>query len=164
MLLKSLEFSVPSSRVLAEKSVNINQGISNIDMMKICRSWVWELDTDWTILPGNALCINHIPCTCAFFESVERGFKKMTAALWRYISIPKRCRFNACTGHLHRFPGMGGLDWIEGTEQECVEGIWGQFNLFRNHRAKDIYNLRSFWALRAGKDEGSNLPWCCRPA
>ena len=85
------------------------------------------------------------------------------------ISFPKRWRFNACTGHLHRFPGMGGLDWIEGTERECVEGIWGQFNLFRNHRAKDI-QFAQFLSNKSWKRWGIQsslmLPPClsfCRP-
>ena len=34
MLLKSLEFSVPSSRVLAKKSVSINQSSSNKNIAK----------------------------------------------------------------------------------------------------------------------------------
>ena len=161
MLLKSLEFSVPSSRVLAGKSVNINQRISNIDMMKICRSWVWELDIDWTILSGNTFCINHITCTCVFLVS-GNGFQTDNSIVEIYRSL------NAEDSMLARAICTVSLEWADWTGSREHNGSvlreFGANLTFLEIIVQGIYNLHSFWAIRAGKDEGSNLPWCCRPA
>ena len=158
MLLKSPEFSVPSSRVLAGKSVNINQRISNIDMMKICRSWVWELDIDWTIISGNTFCIYHITCTCVFLVS-GNGFQTDNSSVEIYRSL------NAEDSMLARAICTVSLEWADWTglreQNGSVLREFGANLTFLEIIVQRIYNLCT---KRAGKDEGSNLPWCCRPA
>ena len=170
MLLKSPEFSVPSSRVLAEKSVNINQRISNIDMMKICRSWVWELDIDWTILSGNTFCINHITCTCVFLVS-GNGFQTDNSSVEIYRSL------NAEDSMLARAICTVSLEWVDWTGSREQNGSalrdFGansiSIQFFRNRCAKDM-QFAQFLSNKSWKRWGIQsslmLPPClsfCRP-